>query len=70
MGESECESESLQIIIEVPPEIELSPEELAQLLEKFHSWIIDTKPEQKVLQTKLKQIRARVRTKGTHLRNK
>lgn len=54
------ESESLQIIIELPPEIELSEEELGKLLERFRSWLIDTKPEQKALQTKVKQIQARV----------
>jgi len=55
------ESEFLQIIFEVPPEIELSQEELTTLLEKFRSWLIDTKPEQKALQTKVKQIQARVK---------
>jgi len=37
MSESECR----QIIIEVPPEIELSEDELAKLVEKFRSDIIE-----------------------------
>jgi hypothetical protein len=57
MGESEFQ----QIIFEVPSEIELSEKELATLIEKFRSWLIDTKPEQKALQTGVIQIQARVR---------
>jgi len=58
------ESESLQIIFDVPAEIELSQEEIGELLDKFRSWLIDTKPEQKTLQTKVKEIQARVKSHG------
>ena len=54
------ESESLQITIEVPPEFELSREELAKLLEEFRICLIDTKPEERALQTTVKQIHAKV----------
>jgi len=57
------ESESLQIIFEIPPEIEVSETELAELLDKFRSWLIDTKPEVKDLQTKVKQVRAMAKSK-------
>jgi hypothetical protein len=57
------EKNSLQITIEVPHEIEFSEEELKQLLKKFRSWVIDTRPEEKGLRTNLKQIRTRVSTK-------
>lgn len=57
------ESESLQIIIEVPPEFELSPEELAKLLEEFRICLIDTRPGDRALQTKVKQIQAKVASK-------
>ncbi len=59
MSESECR----QIIIEVPPEIELSEDELAKLVEKFRSDIIEMRNNSIDLQTKMKQIQARVRRK-------
>jgi hypothetical protein len=57
------ESEPLQITIEVPPEFELSREELAKLLEEFRICLVDTKPEERALQTKVKQIQAKVVSK-------
>ena len=58
------ESDSQQIIFEIPPEMELSEEEIATLIERFRTWLIDTKPEGTALQTKVKQIQARVKSHG------
>ncbi len=57
------ESESLQITFEVPPDIEISEEELAGLLDKFRSWLIDSKPERKGLQTKVTQVHVMAKSK-------
>jgi len=62
-SEPEPQPESQQIIFDLPPEIEFSEEELAKLIEKFQSDIIDIKPEWMNLQTKVNQVQARVRTK-------
>jgi len=62
-GESMSEPEYQQIVFEIPPEVELSEEELAKLIEKFRIWLIDVKPREKTLQTKVKQVQAVVRKK-------
>lgn len=57
------ESESQQIIFDVTPEVEFSEEELARLIAKFRTCLIDVKPEEKTIQTKVKQVQATVRKK-------
>jgi len=58
------EADFQQIIFEIPTELELSEEEVATLIQKFRTWLIDTKPEGTALQTKVKQIQARVKSHG------
>jgi len=54
------ESKSVKITIELPPELQLSREELAKLLNQFPVCVIDAKEEGQDIQARDKVIRARV----------